>query len=124
MENCIVLKVSAEASAGQPIGLAGELGWINLMVPPYLGVEVLAGDEAVVVGAAAAVVAGLEVAWVVVGAAVTGALVVGGWAADWVVEGWVVVGVFVPQALITKAQTNRMAIGKNNFFNFSPFLEI
>lgn len=72
MDNCCVVKVVADASAGHPIGLPGEPAWIKRMVPPYLGVAVAEADGAVEVGAVV-VVAGLDVA----GAEVTGALVAG-----------------------------------------------
>jgi hypothetical protein len=39
MESCMVVRVTAEASAGQPIGLPGAFAWISLIFPPYLALE-------------------------------------------------------------------------------------
>jgi hypothetical protein len=77
------LKDSPASSAGQPMGVPGPTGWINLMVPPYFVAVVPAG---VVAGAA---VVGL-VAVVVVAAEVVTAGVV---AAGVVDDGVVMVGV-------------------------------
>lgn len=117
MHICAATHEPPAASAGQPMGVPGPAAWMNLRVPPYVGVTEAGAGAGFVMGAVGAVV-GAGLAVVGAGAAV----VVGdaaGFGAVAVVGAGVVVG--VPQPITTAthiARVNRITI---NLFIFPPY---